>query len=198
MAKCAVALVLAPIVCAFAALIAEQYTMLCVLARPHLTVMRSCSFNPRTIYNMCTQKPPHDYSEALYNRYRDVFTYYINESVRCRHKLPQPRDLWYLSACLGRGRLQALILTRHIWRLQSLVAAQQLHSALSAYAVGSCTVTGRGSAQVMPSLRDQRDEQLLKELHRRWGNHNVMTRWLSRFFNYLDRYDCGPVAVFAA
>lgn len=31
---------------------------------------------------MCTQKPPHDYSEALYNRYRDIFCYYINESVR--------------------------------------------------------------------------------------------------------------------
>jgi cullin 1 len=74
-----------------------------------------------TIYNMCTQKPPHDYSEALYNRYRDVFCYYINESV-------------------------------------------------------------------LPSLRDQRDEKLLRELHRRWDNHNVMTRWLSRFFNYLDRY----------
>lgn len=42
-------------------------------------------------------------------------------------------------------------------------------------------------AQVLPSLRDQRDEKLLRELHRRWDNHNVMTRWLSRFFNYLDR-----------
>lgn len=31
---------------------------------------------------MCTQKPPHDYSEQLYNRYRDVFCVYINESVR--------------------------------------------------------------------------------------------------------------------
>ncbi len=30
---------------------------------------------------MCTQKPPHDYSEQLYNRYRDVFCVYINESV---------------------------------------------------------------------------------------------------------------------
>ena len=43
--------------------------------------------------------------------------------------------------------------------------------------------------QVLPSLRDQRDEKLLRELHRRWDNHNVMTRWLSRFFNYLDRCD---------
>jgi cullin 1 len=30
---------------------------------------------------MCTQKPPHDYSEQLYNRYRDAFTYYITEKV---------------------------------------------------------------------------------------------------------------------
>lgn len=33
-------------------------------------------------YNMCTQKPPHDYSEQLYNRYRDAFTRYIVEKVR--------------------------------------------------------------------------------------------------------------------
>ena len=43
------------------------------------------------------------------------------------------------------------------------------------------------SAQVLPSLRDLRDETLLRELHKRWQNHNVMIRWLSRFFNYLDR-----------
>ena len=42
--------------------------------------------------------------------------------------------------------------------------------------------------QVMPALKEQRDEALLKELHKRWSNHNLMVRWLSRFFNYLDRY----------
>ena len=39
----------------------------------------------------------------------------------------------------------------------------------------------------MPALRDKTDEFLLKELLRRWDNHKVMVRWLSRFFNYLDR-----------
>ncbi|OVA01253.1 Cullin [Macleaya cordata] len=29
---------------------------------------------------------------------------------------------------------------------------------------------------------------MLRELVRRWGNHKVMVRWLSRFFTYLDRY----------
>ena len=29
---------------------------------------------------------------------------------------------------------------------------------------------------------------MLKELVRRWDNHKIMVRWLSRFFNYLDRY----------
>lgn len=46
---------------------------------------------------MCTQKPPHDYSEALYNRYRDVFCYYINDSVRAAIK-----KLW-ASACFTNG-----------------------------------------------------------------------------------------------
>jgi hypothetical protein len=29
---------------------------------------------------------------------------------------------------------------------------------------------------------------MLKELVKRWDNHKIMVRWLSRFFNYLDRY----------
>uniref|UniRef100_A0A7S0WZR9 Cullin family profile domain-containing protein n=1 Tax=Chlamydomonas leiostraca TaxID=1034604 RepID=A0A7S0WZR9_9CHLO len=74
-----------------------------------------------TIYNMCTQKPPHDYSEQLYAKYKEAFNVYISE-------------------------------------------------------------------RVLPSLREHRDEVLLKELYKRWENHKLMVRWLSRFFNYLDRY----------
>ncbi|WIA23649.1 hypothetical protein OEZ85_000353 [Tetradesmus obliquus] len=74
-----------------------------------------------TIYNMCTQKPPYDYSEHLYQRYREAFNNYINDKV-------------------------------------------------------------------LPALREHRDEVLLRELLSRWNNHKVMVRWLSRFFNYLDRY----------
>lgn len=38
----------------------------------------------RTIYNMCTQKPPHDYSQQLYDRYRESFEEYIAQMVRTR------------------------------------------------------------------------------------------------------------------
>lgn len=31
---------------------------------------------------MCTQKPPHDYSEQLYAKYRDAFNGYITGKVR--------------------------------------------------------------------------------------------------------------------
>jgi len=31
---------------------------------------------------MCTQKPPYDYSEQLYQRYKDAFNNYINDMVR--------------------------------------------------------------------------------------------------------------------
>jgi cullin 1 len=31
---------------------------------------------------MCTQKPPYDYSEQLYTRYRDAFNNYIDNRVR--------------------------------------------------------------------------------------------------------------------
>ena len=33
---------------------------------------------------MCTQKPPYDYSEHLYQRYKDAFTNYINDMVGSR------------------------------------------------------------------------------------------------------------------
>jgi len=74
-----------------------------------------------TIYNMCTQKPPHDYSQQLYEKYRESFEEYI-------------------------------------------------------------------TSMVLPSLREKHDEFMLRELVKRWSNHKVMVRWLSRFFHYLDRY----------
>ncbi|CAH9101994.1 unnamed protein product [Cuscuta europaea] len=74
-----------------------------------------------TIYNMCTQKPPHDYSQQLYDKYRESFEEYITSTV-------------------------------------------------------------------LPSLREKHDEFMLRELVKRWSNHKIMVRWLSRFFYYLDRY----------
>lgn len=74
-----------------------------------------------TIYNMCTQKPPHDYSQQLYNKYKEAFEEYITSTV-------------------------------------------------------------------LPSLREKHDEFMLRELVKRWLNHKIMVRWLSRFFFYLDRY----------
>ncbi|KAL3641974.1 Cullin-1 [Castilleja foliolosa] len=74
-----------------------------------------------TIYNMCTQKPPHDYSQQLYDKYREAFEEYITSTV-------------------------------------------------------------------LPSLREKHDEFMLRELVKRWLNHKIMVRWLSRFFYYLDRY----------
>ncbi|GKU86768.1 hypothetical protein SLEP1_g1248 [Rubroshorea leprosula] len=39
-----------------------------------------------TIYNMCTQKPPHDYSQQLYDKYREAFEEYIT-STKVQHEL---------------------------------------------------------------------------------------------------------------
>ncbi|KAI3449521.1 hypothetical protein Pfo_006186 [Paulownia fortunei] len=74
-----------------------------------------------TIYNMCIQKAPHDYSQQLYEKYKESFDGYINSTI-------------------------------------------------------------------MPSLRDKHDEFMLRELVKRWTNHKIMVRWLTRFFHYLDRY----------
>lgn len=42
---------------------------------------------------------------------------------------------------------------------------------------------------VRPAILNQRGDLLLVELARRWKNHSeVMNKWMSRFFNYLNRY----------
>jgi cullin 1 len=40
---------------------------------------------------------------------------------------------------------------------------------------------------VLPALRDRHNEFLLKELTRRWFNHQIMNKWMQKFFMYLDR-----------
>ncbi|XP_027332052.1 cullin-1-like isoform X2 [Abrus precatorius] len=44
------------------------------------------------------------------------------------------------------------------------------------------------NSMVLPSLRGKKNEILLRELLRRWSNHKIMTRWLLRFFHFLERY----------
>jgi len=44
------------------------------------------------------------------------------------------------------------------------------------------------NSKVLPELVEKKGEFMLKTLVTRWENHKIMVRWLSRFFNYLDRY----------
>jgi cullin 1 len=44
---------------------------------------------------------------------------------------------------------------------------------------------------VLPALRDKTGQEgtiLLSELRVRWTNHQIMNKWLKKFFTYLDRY----------
>jgi len=41
---------------------------------------------------------------------------------------------------------------------------------------------------VLPALQEECGAQLLKELRLRWKNHNIMNKWMMKFFSYLDRY----------
>jgi cullin 1 len=44
---------------------------------------------------------------------------------------------------------------------------------------------------VLPALRDKTGQGgmlLLQELYKRWTNHQIMNKWLKKFFTYLDRY----------
>ncbi|CAI9099712.1 OLC1v1036572C1 [Oldenlandia corymbosa var. corymbosa] len=44
------------------------------------------------------------------------------------------------------------------------------------------------ATDVLPCVKDKHDEFMLRELLKQWGNYKIMVRWLSGFFNYLDRY----------
>ena len=114
---------------------------------------------------MCTQKPPHDYSEELYTRYREAFERYIQEKVR-----PCQQITSATSACCFHW-VTAIHSTPQLSEECSLILCLEM----------------RALEQVLPSLRGQNSEFLLKELHTRWTNHRIMVRWLSKFFNYLDR-----------
>ncbi|KAG2267493.1 hypothetical protein Bca52824_062048 [Brassica carinata] len=74
-----------------------------------------------TIYNMCIQEDPHNYSQRLYHKYHDIVEHYANETV-------------------------------------------------------------------LPCIQLKQDEYLLRELSRKWDHYKVFVKWLSHFFNYLERF----------
>jgi cullin 1 len=41
--------------------------------------------------------------------------------------------------------------------------------------------------KVLPSIKEKHDKFMLMELVKRWANHKIMIRWLSRFFQYISR-----------
>ncbi|XP_021742514.1 cullin-1-like [Chenopodium quinoa] len=49
---------------------------------------------------------------------------------------------------------------------------------------------------VLPSLEDKNDAALLTELVVKWSNYQLIARWLSRFFCYLDRFYIPRVGAF--
>ena len=74
-----------------------------------------------TVFNMCTQKAPHNWSGKLYVSYQGALEKYL-------------------------------------------------------------------SGVVCPAIEAKNDPGMLKELGQRWDNHQVMVRWLSRLFTYIDRF----------
>lgn len=53
------------------------------------------------------------------------------------------------------------------------------------------TIEAYLTAKVLPALRARASQGgtiLLNELQKRWANHQVMNKWMTKFFNYLDRF----------
>lgn len=44
------------------------------------------------------------------------------------------------------------------------------------------------ASKVLPALKSKQDDLLLREFVRRGENHQIMNKWYSKFFMYLDRY----------
>lgn len=51
-----------------------------VIVSDNVVVLLNFAYS--TIYNMCTQKPPHDYSQQLYDKYKESFEEYITSTVK--------------------------------------------------------------------------------------------------------------------
>ncbi|KAJ4831195.1 Cullin-1 [Turnera subulata] len=117
-----------------------------------------------TIYNMSTQKAPHDYSTQLYDKYREVIQDYTNETV-----LPSIREK------------HGVFMLREIvkrWVNHNIMLYDKYREVIQDYT----------NETVLPSIREKHGVFMLREIVKRWVNHNIMVRWLSRFFHYLDRF----------
>jgi len=116
-----------------------------------------------------------------------------------RCSIGQPRGLVYRNPTQyrpARRHVQLTVSPQTVPGLRKVVSPCALASVVWVGLSTPCGAahTSAATAQVLPSLRDLRDETLLRELHKRWQNHNVMIRWLSRFFNYLDRFAQAPLS----
>ncbi|KAH1231986.1 Cullin-1 [Glycine max] len=247
-----------------------------------------------TIYNMCTQKPPHDYSQQLYDKYRESFEEYIvstpklkraeqklnelekkgedrdliEEEIRLRKEL-QEEVCWVEESNRVREKVKQFFMRRfeessferpRLDGVEFKIINQEANAKLVArfeedevraavWDCGSSKSPGLDGLNfkfikefwdmgvevgelsewnfewwrmmlegemklvvsfiedieefrvqpnqqdkwiwkrdVLPSLREKHDEFMLRELVKRWANHKIMVRWLSRFFHYLDRY----------
>lgn len=109
---------------------------------------------------------------------------YIQEATLMRQLLPMQQ--WACCSHAGPSRMYGVAAA-------GAAAAVAVHAThMSRMHDPCCCLNGCMTAcmrrmQVLPSLREHRDEVLLRELYQRWCNHKLMVRWLSRFFNYLDR-----------
>ena len=112
---------------------------------------------------MCTQKPPNNWSEHLYNNYCDAV----------RAPLPRPPRPWS-TLRPGGGPPQ-----QH---------CRPHRSRLTTRSPSASQVKEYLSARILPRIRDKHDESMLRELVRRWTNHKLMIRFLSHVFKYLDRF----------
>ena len=56
------------------------------------------------------------------------------------------------------------------------------------YSHHGSTIKDYLTSNVLPALKDTHDVYLLVELVKRWSNHILMNKWMTRFFMYLDRY----------
>ncbi|KAG4942183.1 hypothetical protein JHK85_046829 [Glycine max] len=154
-----------------------------------------------TIYNMCTQKPPHDYSQQLYDKYKESFEEYIVSTlavaprvaqimvaIASETKTPFLAPQMMFGALLFKGGILKINSIHCKIDFKNPKCYPNTASDCNFVFVPANGISCLSSNQVLPSLREKHDEFMLRELVKRWANHKIMVRWLSRFFHYLDRY----------
>ncbi|RLN36363.1 Cullin-1 [Panicum miliaceum] len=141
-----------------------------------------------TVFNMCTQKPPHDYSSDLYERYKEDTDTYVKSTF--------PRPLPHYSVP-ARGCAAAFVLdaggramarSTFQYPYSCFLGSRETAKGREGEEKNSKKEQRRKKGQVLSPLKEMHGELLLRGLVEGWSKYNLIVKFQIMVFQYLGRY----------